>query len=294
MVEHLGYGMFRHVLKILLRQRPDMKPKQKQFDIQMKSKNSGIVSVEHGCVTLPVRRRGAFTLIELLVVVAIISLLVSILLPSLGKAKNLAQQIACTSHVRQMGMAMQLYAGDYDGYKPAPRLNNTYSGLWFFALGGGRSEPFQDGYLPNPMNPGGASLWKCPSYSYPPAVALCYGMSRSHGFNIPFRMDYTTAFQSYNTYDPKPNGQPAANASMVSVFGCGCISDSSLFRRLFSPAESYPDPLNSGLYVWHDGGSPFVFIDGHVEPRTYDFLVDSSGSGPSENSEYDNFWGHLF
>ena len=56
------------------------------------------------------RRRMGFTLIELLVVVAIISMLISILLPSLQQARAQAKQLLCNTHLKSMGMAAQYYA----------------------------------------------------------------------------------------------------------------------------------------------------------------------------------------
>ena len=61
---------------------------------------------------------GAFTLIELLVVIAIISLLVSILLPSLGKAKDIARAAMCMSQLRSLGLAASFYAAELGGYLP--------------------------------------------------------------------------------------------------------------------------------------------------------------------------------
>lgn len=65
----------------------------------------------------PKRPRGflrGFTLIELLVVIAIIALLVSILLPSLNKAKELAKSAVCMSHQRSLSMACMMYYQDSD------------------------------------------------------------------------------------------------------------------------------------------------------------------------------------
>ena len=61
------------------------------------------------------RNRSAFTLIELLVVVAIIGLLVSILLPSLSRARETAKSAACASYLRTFGTAFEIYASSNNG-----------------------------------------------------------------------------------------------------------------------------------------------------------------------------------
>jgi prepilin-type N-terminal cleavage/methylation domain-containing protein/prepilin-type processing-associated H-X9-DG protein len=57
-----------------------------------------------------------FTLIELLVVVAIIALLLTILAPSLSRARELARAAICMTNTRHLGQGILFYAADYDGY----------------------------------------------------------------------------------------------------------------------------------------------------------------------------------
>jgi prepilin-type N-terminal cleavage/methylation domain-containing protein len=83
-----------------------------------------------------VRRQKGFTLIELLVVVSIIALLISILLPSLARARAVARLVTCQTNVRQIATAFVTYSVENDGELPGNRGDNNAD--W---LGGWNGSP---------------------------------------------------------------------------------------------------------------------------------------------------------
>ncbi|MCK4627654.1 MAG: type II secretion system protein [Sedimentisphaerales bacterium] len=98
------------------------------------------------------RRTKGFTLVELLVVIGIIALLVSILMPALGRARELAKRIQCASQLNGIGKAVAMYQNEYHDQNPGlwrlnPGVDKT---VWGFGGAGGTNTMYN--------SPGGTNL----------------------------------------------------------------------------------------------------------------------------------------
>src|SRR5262245_4593835 len=90
------------------------------------------------------RRHKAFTLVELLVVIGIIALLISILLPTLSRAREAANTVKCAANLRSLGQGIADYVANNKGTLPP---SNFYKGLAFDAVTGQIPTQPIDGYV---------------------------------------------------------------------------------------------------------------------------------------------------
>lgn len=97
------------------------------------------------------RRRGGFTLVELLVVIAILGLLMSILLPSLSAAKEMARRGVCLANVRRLAVAGQMYVHDNGVFPPVRMSYNRDGSVYVNAYG--RSRPRWQWFLDEGIGP---------------------------------------------------------------------------------------------------------------------------------------------
>jgi len=164
------------------------------------------------------RQPKAFTLIELLVVIAIIALLLAVLIPALGKAKEQAKDIVCRSHLKGVGMAMIVYLEQNDGR--AYNNNNSNRFLWFDANGNFIDPDDGDAYwgVAYKDYAEDPAVFGCPSYQrvaqliydeYDPSVARYAG----YALNAFFFRDV-----SLPSSNPLRNNRKVAEARMPSLF----------------------------------------------------------------------------
>ncbi len=176
-----------------------------------------------------------FTLIELLVVIAIIAILVSMLMPALGKARNMAKMITCTNNLKGIGTGMFQYFSSFDDY--IPPFYSTSTGSWI--------KPMVDNnFLPSKLKDGVYyGVWRCPSEKKMYQTYSSYGLS-AHIFKTKVTI-YRKPSQVYFIADCD---DPSMNPWPMSSY------DSSRYRYIYR----------------HDGplkGIVMLQLDGHAEKK---------------------------
>jgi prepilin-type N-terminal cleavage/methylation domain-containing protein/prepilin-type processing-associated H-X9-DG protein len=246
-------------------------------------------------------REKGFTLIELLVVFAIVGLLASLLLTGLANAKSQAQSASCLNNLRQLGVALTIYASDANAFPLA--TSNGITGAWQPAL----------------QTVSAGLMFSCPAQVTPSA-----------NFTHIFRWSgaLISPYYGYNAFGANLEGAPPYNPGLggdVNLFTASrtptpanrvvspsqmiTIGDSPTFIDVIfgtQPQTNIPNQIYiafpyvfssfncPGVGNWHGSNANFLFDDGHVQMAPQSFWVAATDQSRrlwnSDNQPHEDWW----
>lgn len=238
--------------------------------------------------------RHGFTLVELLVVIGIIALLISILLPSLNRAREAARTAACLSNLRQMGLAAQMYANDYKGYLTPSR---GYGALPEYNCSGPQNWP---SYLTGYLDPGKGvrndvktltldeqfkynAIWKklvCPTANNDQLAYQEEGIYLNYAMHYDINNFYDRGW-GLVTWSLTP-GKLRKISEVTNSTGCMLYMDVLELAYVFPELYDYYEGLGYLRYfpARHNNKYAAVFVDGHGGMLEIDQVRD----------EYNDMW----
>ncbi len=234
------------------------------------------------------RSRKAFTLIELLVVIAIIALLVSILVPSLQEARELAMRAYCMTTEKSIVLAASLYAEDHRGLYPRT------DGSWLHRVRRGANNPLGmglmavNGYLP--LDRGGVERtffcpssnpswnWQSPPHTYNALVNL--------GSNVDAYATYSGKFCTFVGYNT------ATRPTQANLYTHGHAQTAARISPVLVADYVFSEPPQADSRQAHKGeGLCAGFYDAHVEWIDFDRVEKLTWAGTyNTTNPYGNFW----
>ena len=200
-------------------------------------------------------RRG-FTLIELLVVIAIIAILAAILFPVFAKAREKARQTSCLSNIKQAGLAIMMYAQDYDEmlvrhcYQPPTTSNYP----WTFAV-----QPYARNI----------QMFKCPSNQGDRNATLgCMG----YGYNLSRLASGETVGCT-----ERAMAEIKAPAGLLMITESRDGTNAVAWNGYWYRETDTGDPSYTHLTGRHNDGSNICYADGHAKWMKQSQLLTDRG-----------------
>jgi len=219
---------------------------------------------------------AGFTLTELLVVVVIVTILAALLLSALAKAKEQGRSSVCRNNMRQIALAMTLYADDNGDYLPWPGdVDRNWQPDWVF------------GGQPN-ISPNNPELWKGISFGFHAESGSIFSYVTGLPRMLPHRDSYAGKFRIYRCPSTGPLGEALrVNFSMNEELDpttdlTRAVPEGVKIAHVIGPTQKIllvnEDPATmrnasfkpqgtalAGRFVIHDGRVNVGFIDGHLE-----------------------------
>jgi len=222
----------------------------------------------------------AFTLIELLIVITILAILAALLFPVFARAREKARQVSCAAHLRQLGLALAMYAPDYDDMLPKSYFGApTYPGVY----------RWMDVLQPYTRN---VQLFVCPSAGtavYAPNTLNRYGgyaANRAYfGSDVPDGQETQPPFYY--------NGMPLAEIQLPSrtlLLGDGGLErfEAAWNTKNGQPTRVLAGPRGPRLFAYdttpayearHSQDANFTYCDEHVKWQKLDALLKPNANG---------------
>ena len=204
---------------------------------------------------------GAFTLVELLVVIGIIALLIAILLPSLGRAREQSQRVACLSNLRQLGTAFVMYTNANRGSFPRPAVDMRFEDWIYWHSGRNLDESRLTPYMSSngKFNP---AFFRCPNDTEWQTRAYKY----SYSIN-----EYISGYAGYNHPTLKFNQIKRPSEKILLIDESAVTVDDGCWAP-----QNYPFDGQNLLANRHDkkaemkkdknaGRGNVLFADGHAD-----------------------------
>ena len=204
------------------------------------------------------QREIGFTIVELLATITIISIMSALLLPVLGSAREKGREISCLSNLKQIGIAVELYTQDYEGWAPTCTDYVTLNS-----------------YLNN------SDVFWCPSSGTDRKWDGQGAPAENEGVSYGFNSNGTGNDSGFCSVIPNYRNLKEMSAPEQLIVGADSFHDMSFeFLAQYSPDDFGPGDI-------HHGGSNVLFADGHVRWRSLDYLKTTIHIWNRDNSDID-------